>query len=309
MNNFFRRFTDFILKNPLSAMGVTFVVAYIPYLGSVSVIIASFVTLRKGAMEGALVFIAATVPAVLAYFGSSNIEPNDAELAMVVLSIIIVSNLIIWLFSLLLRRYGSWSLIFEYAILLAVVLIGLLYLLDPNIHAWWVKWLTYYFSRIGTAGAENLTPANEKVIVEALSTYATGLMTASILLNAVVQLVVARWWQGIMFNPGGLRQELYEIRLSYVAGAIFLVFFGLAMSGNEIAVNIMPVIYFVFCLAGLSLTHCLVAPLKYSWVWIAVIYIFIVISFPKSVILVSLFGLLDVALNFRKRLRVDPNIK
>jgi len=300
MNNLFRRFTDFVLKSPLQSMGVAFLVAYIPYLGVISVIIASFVTLRKGALDGGLVFIAATLPAILSYF-VSHVEPAEAELVLVVLGIIIASNLIIWLFSVLLRRYGSWSLIFEYAILLAIVTIGLIYLVDSNIHEWWTKWLTYYFNRMQTASSGNLTPGNEKVFVNALSTYATGLMAASVLLSAIMQLVAARWWQGIIFNPGGLRKELYEIRLSYIAGVLFLVFFWLAISNNEIAINIMPVIYFMFCLAGLSLIHCLVTSMKYSWVWLAIVYIFIVISFPKSIILISVFGLLDVALNFRKR--------
>ena len=53
------RFTDFILRNRLHAIIVAFLLSYIPLFGSsIGILIAIFITLRQGALEGTLVLIA-----------------------------------------------------------------------------------------------------------------------------------------------------------------------------------------------------------------------------------------------------------
>jgi uncharacterized protein YybS (DUF2232 family) len=115
-----------------------------------------------------------------------------------------------------------------------------------------------------------------------------------------LQLVLARWWQGIIFNPGGLSKELLMIRLSYIAGGAFLLGLVLSYWGSALIVDVMPVFYLVFGLAGFSLLHCVAKNKKASWFWLALFYIVITVN-PMAVILVAMIALLDTWLDFRKR--------
>ncbi len=127
--------------------------------------------------------------------------------------------------------------------------------------------------------------------------YATGLVIVSMLLNAILQLTMARWWQSVVFNPGELRKELYQIRLNYWAGALFLTIFMCSYLGNATAVDMMPILYAVFCGAGLSLVHGFFATIKGGWFGLILVYLGIIGLFPFSLICLSILALLDVGIN------------
>ncbi len=299
-----RRFTDFILRGRLQAMGVAFVCAYIPVIGSISILIAGLVTLRKSILDGALVLCAATAPFLLSYYASP--PPSDqAGMAMLAIETIVAGNILVWLYAVLLRKYGNWNLILEISALLGVVVVGAVHFFNPDVQQWWSAQLTAYFTQAAVAMTDGLTSADTAMQLRAVSTikpFATGLVSAAILCNGLIQLGLVRWWQTVLFAPGTLRQELYHIRFGYVAALLFVVVLLLSFWGNATALDIRPIFYSLFCIAGLSLVHCLLAPAKYTWFWLILFYVGSVIFFPKSIMAIAIFALLDVLLNVRRRL-------
>lgn len=304
---FLRRFTDFVLQSRVQAMAVAFLTAFIPVIGSISALIATLVTLRKGAVEGALVFIAATLPYILTYFASSN--PSEL-LAFGMLGMMIAGNVVTWFFAVLLRQYSNWNITLEIAALVGLISIALLHLIYPNIQSWWAAQLGAYFTKtaetlaaMGPTGESHMLPKDAQLqIIATAKRYATGFVVASVLFNALLQLAMGRWWQAVMFNPGGLRVELHQIRLSHLSGIIFLIGMMLAYWGNEIALDVMPILYGVFFIAGLSLLHYLIGAIrKNNWLWLIAAYAGIIWLFPLSFILISIIALLDTWADFRKR--------
>jgi uncharacterized protein YybS (DUF2232 family) len=154
---------------------------------------------------------------------------------------------------------------------------------------------------VASGNAEALTPQGQAQII-AVSYYAGGLITAFILLNGILQLMLARWWQGLMFNPGGLRKELYNIRLSHVVGILYIILFVLSYMDNPITVDMMPVIYLLFAVSGLSLMHYILAQRKYSWLWLLMMYALAIKFLPQSGLLIAMVAFLDIWINFRNRL-------
>lgn len=296
-----RRVTDFILQSRSRAFGVAFVCAYIPLLGSISILIAGLVTLRKGALEGAFILLAATAPFLLSYYMAST-PADQAEMALIAIMAVVLGNILVWLYAILLRRYDNWSLILELSIIMSVVIIGAVHIFNPDIQNWWSTQLTAYFAK-ATAGMPSTDIKMQLQAVDVVKPFATGLVTLSILLNGLLQLLLARWWEVIMFaTPGTLRKELYNIRFGYVVGVLFALVLLLSFASNTIALDIRPVFYGLFFIAGLSLVHCLLSPAKYGWLWLVLIYIALIVLFPKSIMVVALFALLDVLLDLRRRL-------
>lgn len=302
---FLRRFTDYILQSRLQAFLVAFVVAFIPVIGSISVVIAALVTLRKGVFDGALVVIAATLPYLISYVAY---PPTGAgDVAIVAMVVLLVSNILTWLFAVFLRRYNHWSFTLEIAALVGIAIVCIAHFINPDIQDWWQAQLTAYLAKtttmVGAIKPDAEATAAQAELINMMKRYTTGLLSASILFNALLQLLVARWWQALMFNPGGLQKELHRIRLSYVSGVIFLLGVALSYMGNLVALDCMPVLFLTFFVAGLSLVHYLIAPSQFGWMLLGLVYIAVIWLFPASIVIVSLIALFDVALNIRQRIK------
>ncbi len=308
-----RRFTDFILRGQLQAVVAVVVLGLVPFVGSsLSILITAFITLRKGAAEGALLLIVAMLPYVVPYlfaYGAMDTETSQALVMLVAISVVTAINVLTWLFALMLRRYSNWSLVIETAALIGLIFVAVIHVIYPNVGAWWAEQLTAYFSKtaslFGQIAPEGAAvPADAQIqMVARGKQYATGFLTASIVANALLQVVIARWWQAVIFNPGGLRKELHQIRLGHVAAVIFILGFILSYLDNVISLDMMPVLYMAFGAAGLSLAHSLLAANKTGWVWLFIIYVGVLFLFPAGVVIVAMAALLDTLLDFRKRLR------
>jgi hypothetical protein len=294
-----RRFTNFILSGRAQAFGVAFVCAYVPLLGSISILIAGLVTLRKGAVEGALILCAATIPFLLSYYMTST-PVDQTDIARMAIGTVVASNILVWLYAILLRQYGNWSLLLELSILVSVVLVGVIHFFNPDIQNWWSTQLTAYFTKAkslmnGSSGADiNM----QLQAVGFVKPYATGLAVVSILYNGLLQLVISRWWEVALFIPGTLRQELYRIRFGYVVAALFIVVLLLSFWNNATALDLKPIFYGLFFIAGLSLIHCLLASRKYSWLWLTLIYIALVVFFPRSMMIIAVFCVIRCVIKF-----------
>ncbi len=300
-----RRFTDFVLQGRVQAMSAAFLLAFIPVIGTVSILIATLVTLRKGAFEGALVLIASTLPLALSYAMSGGTE--DMSFTLVILVIMIFSNILTWFFAVILERFNTWNFTLELAALLGVLSIGVIHMLYPDVQTWWEGHLTTYFAKTvemaDKISASDASSAEARAMaVAAIKPYATGFVTVAILSNALLQLLIARWWQAAMFNPGGLRQELHRIRLGHVAGVIFVLGILLAYVGNEFALDSMPVLYVTFFVAGLSVIHYFLKGPKWGWIGLGIIYLGVIWMAPFSIIMIAMLALFDTGFDFRKRL-------
>jgi hypothetical protein len=304
-----RRFTDFILQNRLQAMAVAFLLSFVPLFGaSLGVLIAALVTLRKGTIEGVLVLSASIVPFLLGYAMSSSV--SEGPFLLVATETVIAINVLTWLLAIVLRRYANWSIVVEVAALIGAVLICSVHFISPDIQSWWAARLTAYFNKTASLLAQfapegiNTTPKNDSAeMIANIKRYMTGFVIASMIFNALLQLMLARWWQAVMFNPGALRKELQQIRLSYVMVASAMMVSILAYMGNAVGVDLLPILIVAFCAAGLSLIHCILILRAAGWFWLLLVYLGVLFVFPIGIVLVAVLGLFDSLLDLRKRLK------
>src|SRR5262249_43599497 len=130
-----RRFTDFVLQGRVQAMALAFVCAFIPLIGSIGILMAALITLRKSVFEGALVTLAATVPYLLGYLSYS--ADDRTTVTLLVIIAMCASNILTWLAAILLRRYGNWSLLLEITGFVGVVAVIAVHLFVPESQQWW----------------------------------------------------------------------------------------------------------------------------------------------------------------------------
>lgn len=305
-----QRLTSYLLRHSWQTMALTFIITFIPIIGIVGILIAAFITLSKSIVEGAILTVLASLPYVISFYFTST-ETNVLPLVlMAAVGVAVLSNILTWIFAVMLQRKSSFSLIIQIAALIGVLTISVIHLMYPEVADWWGNQLQIYYDQAQAFSSDMLktTPAalsKEKETISFTKQYATGLMTAAILFNSIMQLIVARWWQAIIFKPGLLRNELHTIRLTQLAGVLFTFSLVLSYLGNRVVLDIMPILYLLFAGAGLSLVHYLLGlkETKNAWVWILVLYVALLLSMPLSILLVALFGLADIWLNFRQRFK------
>jgi len=306
-----KRFTNYLLEHRLQAVLLTFGFTFIPVVGVLGILFAALVTLRKGVMEGAILTAAATLPYVFSFMLASH-DPDALPLVLwTAVGVAVTSNILTWLFAVLLYRQMTWSGILQVVALVGVLIISVVHLVYPNVADWWSTQLTSYYTQAasmmsGVLKSSSGVPSDAQLeSIKVTKNYASGMIVAAVLLNAVLQLVVARWWQAVLFAPGMLRRELHNIRLSPLAGALFGLSLVFAYLGNSVVLDVMPILYLLFASAGLSVFHyflgLMVSPTR--WFWIAVLYVTLLFAMPTSMVFVAMVALLDIWLDLRRKLR------
>lgn len=307
-----KRFTSYLLQHRLQALVLTFFITFVPILGILGILFAGLVTLVKGIFEGAIFTIAATLPYIISFFITGTQEATPLVIWAAV-GVAVFSNILTWAFAVMWRKHTSFSLILQIAALLGVLIISVIHLAYPGVVEWWGNQLQTYYAQaqamatglLKNPNAMGISNETQLETINITKHYATGLMVTAVLFNALLQLIVARWWQASVFSPKSLAKELHAIRLSHLAGVLFIVSVALSYLGNSVISDIMPILYMLFGMAGLSLIHYLFGLLKSAtaWFWLSVVYLTLIFALPTSMVFVSIIALFDVWLDIRKRFK------
>ncbi|MBT6057961.1 MAG: hypothetical protein HOG51_07980, partial [Gammaproteobacteria bacterium] len=190
----------------------------------------------------------------------------------------------------LLRSSESW----EFT-LLAAIAVGVcveIYLrLQPAVLDLIFLQMQPYFDANGIQGEQ----------LDSLRNVMTSFMGAVYMFLAIILLMLSRWMQAALYNPGGFQKEFHGLR---VEQKVALLLVGLMMLANfEILIPQSWMLYLVLPLmfSGLALVHAVVAAKKLSSLWLAVLYALIVL--PLIANMIVLLALLDSWYDFRTRLQ------
>lgn len=335
----FKQLTDRLLQHPVHAMLLAFVSTLIgiyaakmmtglPVLvGFVGlsigllltlfgILAAGLLTLVNGPVQGALVTLAATLPyAITIYFPGVTTGADVSAMGLwfwMGLGVAVASNVLTWVFAMMLQRQTGWSNTLQIGALMGVLLISVLHLVYPDIATWWVSQLdslqNYYDQAAAVAGNKVVMPPmpeeTQAQATKIVTQFINGMIMMLVLVNALFQVGLSRWWQSAMFSPGSLGRELRGIRLSKLAGVLFIASMLFSYLGNSVILDVMPIVYVLFSVAGLSLIHYLFkrSASRHAWFGLTVLYMVLIFTMPFSLIMVSMLALFDIWLNIRTRI-------
>ena len=130
----------------------------------------------------------------------------------------------------------------------------------------------------------------------------TGLIAALMQVVSVLSLMLGRYWQALLYNPGGFGREFRSIRIP--AGPAMLLLACMVVGPNfgpQMAL-LAPICSVPLVFAGLALIHGLVAQKRLARFWLVGLYVtlllFMQLIYPLLVVLAIVDGLID----FRGRL-------
>lgn len=278
-----RALAEFVMRGRTQAIAVAALGVATLMFAWVSAAVVGLVTLRRGPRDGLAVLAWALLPALgIAMFGA------DIGPAMALIGTALVA--------LVLRLTRSWPLA-----LVASVLMGLLTaLLLHTVASSYVEQLLVTFNQFLAELNQRSGPTGTQVM-KMSAAQVCGLLGFGTVSSTLSGLLLARWWQAMLYNPGGFRSEFHQLRLPVVV-AVSLIVAGLAISslGPEYRfwalMCAMPLV-----VAGFALVHGVVGLRGWGRGALVAFYIgWLLIDWVKAGLL--LLALIDSGLNFRARL-------
>jgi len=272
-----RGLAEYAMHGRRQAIIVVVLTGLFPVIYYISAAIVGLVNLRKTATEGLIVLLWSLLPAVLLWIAGDN-----TPVVLMISTAILAQAL---------KHFESWS-----KVIMVGTVLGVLTQLS-------LVWQGAYVAQLVSLVDEVIIlQQSQGAIVEysanELVSLLLGFYGAYHFATVIMCLVIARWWQAVLYNPGGFKIEFHQLRLEpgfaiLLAGFIIAALIGVPPLDSWLVIMCIPPL-----LGGLALLHYLVAFKKLGFSWIVMAYLLALFISP----MVILLGLLDSIMNFRKRI-------
>ena len=275
---------EFVMRGRWQALVIVLAGAISSLFCWVSAAVIALVTLRKGAAAGAWLVFWALLPAGVLVYLYGDTSPLTLLLGTFALAVV-------------LRNSVSLSL----AILASVAVGGLAGVTSLTLGAEYLAELGKLFEQFASAMMSNLPEGAEQPAMASFSqAQLAGMIGAGSAVMSALCLLLARYWQSALYNPGGFGREFRALRYPIGVTAL-LVLAGLGLStvgarlGTWAMICIMPLTF-----AGLALVHSWGASRGRGNGWFTGFYIAWALLEPLK-LLIALLAVADSWLNIRQR--------
>jgi hypothetical protein len=273
------------MRGRLSALLVTVVGASSMLFCWVSAAVIALITLRKGAGEGAWLLMWALLPAGMLLFYTGDSGP----VAMLVGTMFL---------ALVLRTTVSLSA----AILASIAVGGLTGLAMVVFGSQLLDQLVGFFAEFFVTLEQQLSQGNAEAVVLTPPTalQVAGMLGAVSAVSSVMCLLLARYWQAALYNPGGFGEEFRELYFKpTVAAALVLPALGIYALGEQYHTWAM-ILVVPLTFAGLALVHARAKRRGQGKGWLTGFYLAWLILDPVKLVVV-IAAIADSWIGFRQR--------
>lgn len=199
-----RALAEFIMRGRAQAAMVALFGSFVPFVSPATI---ALVSLRRGGLDGFFVIAWAMLPVIV----MTVVNPETLPMAFYSLCVLVT----VIGPALVLRSLSLWSSSVMGLVALAAtggLVFGLTF---PEFNAQLIEELNQTQAQVEAEGQSESQQGGEAVeSVEITTTLIAGLMAALVGFNALLALVIGRWWQALLYNPGGFREEFHQFRLS-----------------------------------------------------------------------------------------------
>ncbi len=210
----------------------------------------------------------------------------------------------VWLLSLLLAQTASQGTALAAAGLLGLLALVGVHVLSGSPEAQWREQLEKILAPLELQGI----PVDPGMVAEA-ARLMTGLLVAVSVLGVWLSVLLGRWWQAVLYNPGGFGQEFRALRLDRrVAMGTLVLLLAVALAGDALGswqFELMALAGVLFMVQGLAVVHAVLAGRRASVVWFVVLYLVLLLFWPFNIYLMlflSVGGFVDAFVDWRARL-------
>jgi hypothetical protein len=282
-----RALAEFAMRGRLQAVGSVVGLAFLPMGHWLSAALVALVLLRRGANDGVVLLLLATLPLVGIYGTSGDPGPLIGLMGVACLASV-------------LRSTQAWPQTLAAAVLVSALgslvfeqLVGA----DLDVLVKWYLELANKEAGVGSASAAQEALGRQVIM---------GLFAMGQAYAMIGFLVLARWWQSQLYNPGGLRQEFHQLRLPVpIAATLVLLLVVCVALGTPQAIRWVPLLTVPLVMAAIGWVHWLVGIKGFSGHWLGGFYVILIVMYQFVSPLLASLALMDSWFDLRKNFRVD----
>ncbi len=277
-----------IVASSLALLSLVF-----PPVSIVSSAAVALVTLRRGGYEGLYVLIASYALAAilgLVIFGSFQFA--------------LLYGPLIWLIAMILREVKQLSIAVEITVMFGVAGIVIFFIFVNDPAAMWGSILTQMTQPVLENSDVDFPVEKIKQNIQFFSHFMTGGVAAGSVYGLLFGLFLARWWQSVLYNPGGFREEYLslKVRPKLAIASIVIAAIAWLMSGvlSEICWNITILFVVLYTIVGTAILHIAFSTMKTRFFMVPFLYLTLVFV-PHMTIVVVIVGIIDTWLDLRSK--------
>lgn len=192
-----------------------------------------------------------------------------------------------------LRRFESQGVMLATIGALAALFVIGMHVLTGDVVQWWREWLRVAVANVQGATVEGFARDNTLRLFNGMVAMIFGI-------SMMLTMLLARWWQALLYHPGGFAEEFHNLRIPRLILPAVVAIVLLAGSINKIAMaDLFMVGLMVYFFQGIAVMHGIVAKRNLAWVWLLPPY-FLLFFLPQYVIAgLALLGAVDSLIDFR----------
>lgn len=284
----------YIMRGQIQAALLTTVFAalsmVLPPFSYVSGAIVALVTLRNGAQSGLVVAAIAGIA-----MAALSMWMMDSPLLALIFALVVW--LPVWILALVLRKTVSLPLALAVAGLLSLLVVIAIHVVLGEPVIWWQQVLDKVL-----AGTLDQQALDFSTVLGTTAQLMTAIMASAFLLSMAIALFLGRWWQALLYNPGGFSQEFNALRLDKTGALLGVGVAAWAMLAG--GVGTMPadmavVVITLYALPGLALLHYWSDKTGANALWLLGMYL-VLLFLPQFAVLLALAGFADAWLDLRR---------
>lgn len=283
-----RALAEFIMRGRMQATLVVAGCATLPLLYWLGAAAGCLVLLRRGLKDAIGVLALGLLPALIWWLYS-----DDPRALLVLLGS--------WSLALVLRASESWNRVLLVSIAMGVVfsvVLGTAF--APQIEMLAQALIKVMPSLLGDV-YQKLSVDEQARFASLIAPVLTGLIAALLQIVSVLSLIVGRYWQALLYNPGGFGREFRAIRFPLGLAMLLLAFMLLGPNlGSQMAM-LTPLCSVPLVFAGLALIHGLVAQKRLARFWLVGLYVTLLLFMQLIYPLLVVLAIVDSLIDFRGR--------
>jgi len=275
-----RAFAEFVMRGRMQAtFGVAGSIA-VPLLFWLGAAGGGLVLLRRGLSDALGVLFWASLPALFWWY------LGDPSIALIMGGTLVLAQV--------LRTTTSWVWVLFASVVLGTVFVGVLSTVSREL----IESLAGAVRPMLPQLIKDLPADRLAAMEESLIPTLSGLIASSFQAASLLCLVLARYWQAALFNPGGFGQEFRAIRLPPALAIMLLAGVLLVPALSPQMASLAPVCMVPLLFAGVGLGHGLIALKRLSSFWGIGLYVAVLLAGN----LICLLAVIDSLFDFRGRL-------
>jgi hypothetical protein len=284
-----RALAEFIMRGRMQATLVVAGCAALPLLYWLGAAAGCLVLLRRGLKDALGVLALGLLPALIWWLYS-----DDPRALLVLLGSASLA--------LVLRASESWNRVLLVSIAMGVVfsvVLGMAF--GPQIEMLAQALIKVMPSLLGDV-YQQMSVDEQARFASLITPILTGLIAALLQIVSVLSLIVGRYWQALLYNPGGFGREFRAVRIPL--GPAMLLLAGMVVTPN-LGVQmsmLVPLCSVPLVFAGLALIHGLVAQKRLAKFWLVGLYVTLLLFMQLIYPLLVVLAIVDSLIDFRGRL-------